>query len=517
VKYVTYSGNRIVGVDMPRGSTILYPPPALPGFKRAQFPELVRKAFENPRGMDPLKALVSSKSRILIAFDDNCQPFPPTSRPDFRQTVLETLLPLLYEYGVEKKNIRLMCAVALHRKMKTHELTFMVGDTVMREFFPNQLTNFDAEAPDEMANLGKTERGEEVEISRFAVEADLVIYIDSVQIPLNGGHKSVGVGLAGYKTIAHHHSPHCTAETPHVMQPHGSEMHNSIERISRVVLKNCKIMVLEFAMNNATYPPHTAYLGKPPERCNFLESAMRTTAPLTFSVLPEPICRGILRAVPGAYEPLAITAGSIDEVHPITLGKLREQLMVDVPRQYDTLVFGLPDLSPYAIDARVNPVLVVSDVLGYVFNWFYNKPLVKKGGTVIIVNPVDEVFHPEYHVAYRLFYDEVLAATQDPFEMQKRFQEKYAYDPHLRDCYRNRYAHHGFHPFTVWYWATYPLTKYLSQVIMVGPKDDRSARRLGVSWAPDMQSAFAMARKNNGHDDVVALTIPPFLYVNVQS
>ena len=46
---------------------------------------------------------------------------------------------------------------------------------------------------------------------------------------------------------------------------------------------------------------------------------------------------------------------------------------------------------------------------------FYNKPLVKPGGTVIIMNPVDEVFHPEYHVAYRLFYDEVLPATTDPF------------------------------------------------------------------------------------------------------
>ena len=63
-----------------------------------------------------------------------------------------------------------------------------------------------------------------------------------------------------------------------------------------------------------------------------------------------------------------------------------------------------------------------------------------------------------YQVAYWLFYDEVLAATtQNPFEMQSRYQERYAFDPHLRDCYRNRYAHHGFHPFTVWYWATYPL------------------------------------------------------------
>ncbi len=515
MKYLTYSANNIVNIDLPKGSEVLYTPPPIPGFPKSAYPHHVRQSFEKPLGMPPLKSLVDGNSKILIAFDDNCQPFPPTARPDFRQIVLETLLPLLYEYGVNKKNIHLMCAVALHRKMKPHELRYMVGDKVMSDFYPAQLTNFDAEAPEEMANLGKTERDEEVEISKFAVEADLVIYIDSVQIPLNGGHKSVGVGLAGYKSIAYHHSPHATATTPHVMQPHGSEMHCSIERISRVIMKHCKIMVLEFAMNGATYPAHTAYLGKPDSRCNFLERALKASTPLSMKLLPEFARRKILRSVPGAYEPLAITAGTIDEVHPITLAKLKEQLTVEVERQYDTLVFGLPDLSPYAIDARVNPVLVVSDVLGYVFNWFYNKPLVKQGGTVIIVNPVDEVFHPEYHVAYRLFYDEVLAATQDPFEMQKRYQEKYAFDPHLRDCYRNKYAHHGFHPFTVWYWATYPLTKYLSKVIIVGPKNDRSARRLGCSWAPNINEALAMARKN-GKDDVVALTIPPFMYVNVK-
>lgn len=516
MKYLTYSGNNIVSVDLPDNSNIIYTPPPIPGYKKEQYPEVLRKALENPLGMPPLKEMVNGNSKILIAFDDNCQPFPPTARPDFREIALETLLPLLYSYGVNKKNIHLMCAVALHRKMKEHELRYMVGDKVMSEFFPAQLTNFDAEAPEDMANLGETEAGEVVEISRYAPEADLVIYLDSIQIPLNGGHKSVGVGLAGYKTIAYHHNPHCTRDTPHVMQPNGSKMHESIERISRVVLKHCRIMVVEFAMNGNTYPSHSAYLGKPDDRCNAVERVLKTSTPLSMKLLPEAARRKILRSVPGAYEPLSIAAGTIDQVHPITLARLKEQITVDVPRQYDTLVYGLPDLSPYAIDARVNPVLVVSDVLGYIFNWFFNKPLVRKGGTVIILNPVDEVFHPEYHVAYRLFYDEVLPATTDPFEMQKRFQEKYAFDPHLRDCYRNRYAHHGFHPFTVWYWATYPL-RYLSQVIMVGPKDDRSARRLGVSWAPSLPDALAMARRNSGHDDVAALTIPPFFYVNVKS
>ncbi len=515
MRYLTYSGNNILSVDLPEGSNVLYPKPPIRGIPLSAYGEHVKRCFENPLGMPPLKELVDSKSRVLIAFDDNCQPFPLQAQPDFRQLAIEALLPMLYSYGVQKKNLRLICAIALHRKMKEHELRHMLGDAIMAEFYPHQLDNFDAEDKARMTSLGKTEAGEDVEISSYAVEADLIIYVDSVQIPLNGGHKSVGVGLAGYKTIAYHHHPEMTRECPHVMQPDGSRMHESVERISRLISGHTKIMVIEFAMNNAIYPWYNEFLGKAPSASNPLDKLLQSATPASMKLLPETARRKVMRSVPGAYRPTAINAGSIDAVHPHTLTALRDQLMIDVPRQYDTLVFGLPDLSPYAVDARVNPVLVLSDVLGYVFNWFYNKPLIRRGGTVIIMNPVDEVFHPEYHAAYMRFYDEVLPSTTDPFEMRKRFQDLFAYDPYLIDCYRNKYAHHGFHPFTVWYWATYPL-KYLKNVIIVGPEDDKACKRLGVQWAADINVALEMARGDNGRDDVAALTLPPFFYINVK-
>ena len=154
-------------------------------------------------------------------------------------------------------------------------------------------------------------------------------------------------------------------------------------------------------------------------------------------------------------------------------------------------------MSPYAVDARINPVLVVSDILGYVFNWFYNKPIIKENGVVIIMNPTYEIFHEEYHVAYKMFYEEVLADTTEPFEMQRKYQEKYAKDEYLIDCYRYKFAHHGFHPFTVWYWATYPL-KYLSKVILVGPKEPRVAQQLGVEWAKKLRRRTCNGTRNLG-------------------
>ena len=166
MQYFTYFGNHLVNAKMTYRSvqyaigstadkrnlvrcnrsirTILkYSTPnrRCPEFKRAALRDHTQNAFENPLDMPPLKELVDGNSKVLILFDDNCQPFPATKKPDMRQIMTETLLKMLYEYGVDKKNIQLMCAVALHRKMKEHELAYMLGKDIMDEFYPHQLRN----------------------------------------------------------------------------------------------------------------------------------------------------------------------------------------------------------------------------------------------------------------------------------------------------------------------------------------------------------------------------------------
>jgi len=260
VKYLTYSGNALVAAELPDSSTVYYPPPIIPGLSREEIPRRLTEAVESPLGMEPLSQLVRVGSKITIAFDDNCQPFPPMRRPDIREVMIERLLELLYSYGVRKRDITLRCAVALHRKMQVPELEHMLGPRVMAEFYPDQLANFDAEDPADIVDLGATPHGEPVQTSRAVVDADLVIYVDTIQIPLNGGHKSVAVGFGTYDSIAPHHNPAMTEDTPHVMQPDGSCMHDSITRISRQLQKHCRIMVIEAAMNGATYPAHLRHL-----------------------------------------------------------------------------------------------------------------------------------------------------------------------------------------------------------------------------------------------------------------
>ena len=86
MKYLTYSGNHLINAKLPDSSEIYYPQPAKPGVSRSEIPEQLKKAVENPLGMPPLKEQVNGNSKVLIAFDNNCQPFPMTKKPDMRQS-----------------------------------------------------------------------------------------------------------------------------------------------------------------------------------------------------------------------------------------------------------------------------------------------------------------------------------------------------------------------------------------------------------------------------------------------
>ena len=83
-----------------------------------------------------------------------------------------------------------------------------------------------------------------------------------------------------------------------------------------------------------------------------------------------------------------------------------------------------------------------------------------------------------HHPSYIDFFEQVLADTTDPAEIEARYELQYATDEWYRHLYRTSYAYHGVHPFYMWYWGAHALS-YLGRVIVVG--GDRAAvRRNGV-------------------------------------
>ncbi len=113
----------------------------------------------------PLPALLRPDMKLTIAFDDISLPLPPMERPDIRQLVIEQVLDMAAEAGVD--DVALIVALALHRRMTEAELRHAIGDRIYDAFAPNGLlTQHDAEDPDALTHLGLTDQGEDVEINK---------------------------------------------------------------------------------------------------------------------------------------------------------------------------------------------------------------------------------------------------------------------------------------------------------------------------------------------------------------
>ncbi|MBW3643468.1 MAG: nickel-dependent lactate racemase, partial [Actinobacteria bacterium] len=176
---------------LPVGSRVVYPPEPLPVLR--DIDAAIRHALLHPVDSEPLPALLRPGMRLTIAFDDISLPLPPMRRPDARQRVIEAVLDLAAEAGVD--DVHLIAALALHRRMTEAELRHALGDRIYDAFAPRGLLyNFDAEDPDNLSFLGRTEQGEEVEISKRAAESDLLVYVNINLVAMDGGHKSTATG-----------------------------------------------------------------------------------------------------------------------------------------------------------------------------------------------------------------------------------------------------------------------------------------------------------------------------------
>ncbi len=79
---------------------VIYPPEPLEPLKDPR--AAIRDALLNPLGdSKPLPELLFPGMKLTIAFDDISLPLPPMRRPDARQRVIEAVLDMAAEAGVD--------------------------------------------------------------------------------------------------------------------------------------------------------------------------------------------------------------------------------------------------------------------------------------------------------------------------------------------------------------------------------------------------------------------------------
>src|SRR5919109_5359839 len=278
------SGEDFILEDLPIGTRVLYPNPSIKGLPNRE--AAIRYALNHPLGCDPLFAQLEPGMKVTIALDDISLPLPPMATPDVRQTIIEILLELLDANGVD--DVHLVIANSLHRRMTPAEMKRMVGAKIYDAFYPDRYYNHDAEDPDGMVHLGKTDHQETVNINRRAVESDLVIYVNINLVPMDGGHKSVTVGLCDYESLRPHHEPETIRGSDSYMDPARSVLNQKVERMGRIVDEHMNVFHIETALNNDMFLSPMSFLAKNEDHFSDKDWAMFNMTKATLSKLPRP-------------------------------------------------------------------------------------------------------------------------------------------------------------------------------------------------------------------------------------
>lgn len=504
-------GEDLITARLPAGTRMIYPKPTIPGLPDRE--AAIRYALAHPEGSEPLAALLRPGMKVTIAIDDISLPLPPMPKPDLRETMLSIVLEMLEEHGVD--DFHIIIATSFHRRMEPHEIEHAVGSRIYNAYYPERLYNHDGEDPDGMVELGVTELGERVRINRRAAESDLLIYLNINLVPMDGGAKSVSVGLCDYPSLQAHHTPQTILKCDSYFDHRRSALTDSCNRMMEVVSRHLNTFHVETVLNNAMFDPRMPFFIKNEDKWNALDKISFQVAQKALAALPRKAKRKVLFAFPAFYDLIAVHAGACHAVHEKTVEYCYAQYSVPIEGQADVAVFGVPFISPYNVNSILNPLLVQVLALGYFFNMYRGMPLIKKNGVMILTHPLYDEFDPRHHPSYIEFFHRVLPETRDSMVLQRKYEEEFAKDSEYIRQYRTGYAYHGVHPFYMWYWGENGRA-HTGKVIVVGAEDKRVADILGWDAARNMEEALDMAKSHVGRaPSVTHLHIPPIQMVDV--
>lgn len=289
-------------------SRVIYPAEPLPGL--ADPDAAIRQALLQPLDMEPLPSLLHAGMRLTICFDDASLSLPKMRRPDSRQRIIEAVLDMAAEAGVD--DVHIIAALGLHRRMHDYELRHVLGDRIFDAFHPSgALYQHDAEDHANLVVLGETDHGEVLEINRRVAESDLVVYANVNQVAMDGGWKSLVTGVASYRCLSHHHNPESLQNTRSLMDRHHSALHHSIWRMGAVLRDNGpKVFQIESTINNDAFPSPFDFLSKREWEWTGRDRATFLATSKALDRTPRRLARRIFHSIEAPYAMTSSRPGS---------------------------------------------------------------------------------------------------------------------------------------------------------------------------------------------------------------
>ena len=159
---------------------------------------IIRNALLNPIGTDRLSQIATEYDKVAILVDDYTRPCPT-------KTLLPPILEELQHANVRDSNIVIIVANGTHKPPSDEMKREIVGDKVFRNYrvISNDYVN------GEFYTVGKSKFGNEIEVLREYVEADIKVILGDIEYHYFAGYggtrKSILPGISSSRTIHNNH------------------------------------------------------------------------------------------------------------------------------------------------------------------------------------------------------------------------------------------------------------------------------------------------------------------------
>jgi len=425
--------------------------------------EATRRALDNPLGLPPLKEQAGPGKTAVIAFPDKVKGGSHASA--HRRVAIPMIVEDLLAGGCAIEDISLVCAMGLHRMNTLEEWYQYLGRDIVDQFWPDRIINHDGEGA-ELLELGTDGMGNVVQTNSIVANADIPILIGHCSGNpyggFSGGYKMLVTGLAGWRSIASHHSPETMHREDWMGASSDSHMRHQFRSIGEAI---------EAAVGKR-YFEVDAVLGQ-------------------------------------KSQILDVQAGALDLVEEATwpLAAQRTNVVLDeLTEPADVLVMGLPRDFHYGPGMGTNPILMNLAIAGQLSRcWKAMRP----GCVVIAAAQCDGWFNDSWFPSYEPTYH----AMQD-YNTPREFLEsdvahRLAMDTDYRFKYSNAYTYHPFHAMSMIAGGS-AAQLWTSAVHIVGAGAPGFARGMGLVPFSTFDEAMTAAEKHVGANPRVLCTPEAF-------
>ncbi|MBF1013623.1 MAG: DUF2088 domain-containing protein [Lachnospiraceae bacterium] len=442
-------GHGFMKAELPDNTDIFIPgetiadPPHIP---EELLVEKTLYSIRHPIGMEPISKQVKAGSKVTIIFPDRVKGGEqPTSH---RKISIKLILQELYDAGVKKEDILLICSNGLHRKNTEKEIRGVLGDELFFEFIHSgQIINHDSEDYEHLVDLGKTPQGDPVIMNKYVYDADFAVLIGHTQGNpyggYSGGYKHCATGITHWRSIASHHVPKVMHREDFVPVNNSSAMRHKFDEIGSYMEK-C--------------------MGK-----KFF------------------CCDAVLDTKSRQIE---INSGSADGVQEKAwvMGNQRTYVPF-ADKKYDVIVFGMPQFFHYGDGMGTNPIMLMQALSAQVIR---HKRIMSDNCVFICSSTCNGYFNerlwPYLPELFELFKEEGNTLVD-----LNRYGEYFATNEEYIRKYRFANAFHPFHGFSM-ISCGHLAEKHTSAIYLVGAEKPGYARAMGLKTRETFEEALKDAR-----------------------